>query len=127
MGVRRPRGAARFGRVMLRVRLVCLAACASALFLAGAATEAAAQPVVTAVRVAEPPAILEYNSFDATLDGNLLLTYRVNSGTVFYLGYDGHYQQEDRLDRLDPMRFLTPRYRRTNRAIFTKVSYLFRY
>ena len=60
--------------------------------------------------------ILEYNSFDATLDGNLLLTYRVNSGTVFYLGYDGHYQQEDRLDRLDPMRFLTPRYRRTNRA-----------
>ena len=68
--------------------------------------------------------ILEYNSFDATLDGNLLLTYRVNSGTVFYLGYDGHYQQED---RLDPMRFLTPRYRRTNRAIFTKVSYLFRY
>ena len=42
---------------MLRVRLACLAACASALFLAGAATEAAAQPVVTAVRVAEPPAI----------------------------------------------------------------------
>ena len=57
MGVRRPRAAARFGRGMLRVRLVCLAACASALFLAGAATEAAAQPVVTAVRVAEPPAI----------------------------------------------------------------------
>ena len=57
MGVRRPRAAARFGRGMLRVRLACLAACASALFLAGAATEAAAQPVVTAVRVAEPPAI----------------------------------------------------------------------
>ena len=71
--------------------------------------------------------ILEYNSFDRTLDGNLLLTYRVNSGTVFYLGYDGHYQQQDRLDPLDPMRYLTPRYRRTNRAIFTKVSYLFRY
>ena len=68
--------------------------------------------------------ILEYNSFDRTLDGNLLLTYRVNSGTVFYAGYDGHYQQED---RLDPLRYLTPRYRRTNRAIFTKISYLFRY
>jgi hypothetical protein len=71
--------------------------------------------------------ILEHNSFDRTLDGNLLLTYRVNSGTVFYLGYDGHYQQDDRLDPLYPQRFLTPRYRRTNRAIFTKVSYLFRY
>ena len=68
--------------------------------------------------------ILEHNSFDRTLDGNLLLTYRVNSGTVFYLGYDGHYQQED---RLDPVRFLTQRYRRTNRAIFMKISYLFRY
>ena len=68
--------------------------------------------------------ILEHNSFDRTLDGNLLLTYRVNSGTVFYLGYDGHYQQEN---RLDPVRFLTQRYRRTNRAIFMKISYLFRY
>ena len=65
-----------------------------------------------------------YNSFDGTLDGNLLLTYRVNSGTVFYLGYDGHYQQED---RLDPLRYFTERYRQTNRAIFTKISYLFRY
>ena len=68
--------------------------------------------------------ILEHNSFDRTLDGNLLLTYRVNSGTVFYVGYDGHYQQED---RLDPLRYFTQRYRRTNRAIFMKVSYLFRY
>ena len=68
--------------------------------------------------------IMEYNSFDGTIDGNLLLTYRVNSGTVFYLGYDGHYQQED---RLDPLLYFTDRYRRTNRAIFTKLSYLFRY
>ena len=68
--------------------------------------------------------IMVYNSFDGTLDGNLLLTYRVNSGTVFYLGYDGHYQQED---RLDPLRYFTERYRQTNRAIFTKISYLFRY
>ena len=67
--------------------------------------------------------IMEYNSFDRTLDGNVLLTYRVNSGTVFYLGYDGHYQQED---RLDPVRYVTERFRRTNRAIFTKISYLFR-
>ncbi|MYD70881.1 MAG: carbohydrate binding family 9 domain-containing protein [Acidobacteria bacterium] len=68
--------------------------------------------------------IMEYNSFDGTIDGNLLLTYRVNSGTVFYLGYDGHYQQED---RLDPLLYVTDRYRQTNRAIFTKISYLFRY
>ena len=68
--------------------------------------------------------IMEYNSFDGTIDGNLLLTYRVNAGTVFYVGYDGHYQQED---RLDPLLYFTDRYRQTNRAIFTKISYLFRY
>ncbi len=68
--------------------------------------------------------ILERNSFDRTLDANLLLTYRVNAGTVFYLGYDGRYQQED---RLDPLRFPTRRYRPTNRAVFMKISYLFRY
>ncbi len=68
--------------------------------------------------------ILEYNSFRRTFDGNLLLTYRVNSGTVFYVGYDGHYQQEN---RIDPERYFTDAFRETNRAIFTKISYLFRY
>jgi hypothetical protein len=68
--------------------------------------------------------ILEYNTFDRTFDANLLLTYRVNSGTVFYLGYDDHYQQADRIEMaLLPGR----RFERTNRAFFTKFSYLLRY
>ena len=32
--------------------------------------------------------ISEYNMFDRTFGLNLLLTYRVNAGTVFYIGYD---------------------------------------
>jgi hypothetical protein len=66
----------------------------------------------------------EYNSFSKELDLNLLLTYRVNAGTAFYLGYDDHYRQED---RIDDERFFTTALRRTNRAIFTKIQYLFRY
>ncbi len=68
--------------------------------------------------------ILEYNTFDGTLDSNLLFTYRVNAGTVFFAGYDDHYQ---RGDRLDPALFPASGFRQTNRAIFTKLSYLFRY
>ena len=68
--------------------------------------------------------IMEYNTFDRTLDANLLVTYRVNSGTVFYVGYDDHYEQGD---RIDPLLFPTNEFRQTNRAFFTKFSYLFRY
>ena len=68
--------------------------------------------------------IVEYNTFSTRLGGNLLLTYRINAGTVFYLGYDDHYQQGDHIDE---DRFPTPDLRRTNRAIFTKLQYLFRY
>ncbi|MBI4520525.1 MAG: hypothetical protein HY701_06785 [Gemmatimonadetes bacterium] len=68
--------------------------------------------------------ILEYNTFDGTLDSNLLFTYRVNAGTVFFAGYDDHYQQGN---RLDAALFPTSEFRQTNRAIFTKLSYLFRY
>jgi hypothetical protein len=68
--------------------------------------------------------ILEFNTSDETFDANLLLTYRVNSGTVFFLGYDDHYQQEN---LIDASRFPTERFRQTNRALFTKLSYLFRY
>ena len=66
----------------------------------------------------------EYNSFSKELALNLLLPYRVNAGTAFYLGYDDHYRQED---RIDDERFFTTALRRTNRAIFTKIQYLFRY
>ena len=68
--------------------------------------------------------IMEYNTFDRTLDANLLVTYRVNSGTVFYVGYDDHYEQGN---RIDPVLFPTNEFRETNRAFFTKFSYLFRY
>ena len=68
--------------------------------------------------------ITEYNSFDKTLGLNLLVTYRVNAGTVFYLGYDDRYKQ-GRL--ISETLFPTTGYERTNRAFFTKLQYLFRY
>ena len=74
--------------------------------------------------------IMEYDTFNKTLDANMLLTYRVNSGTVLFVGYDDHYQQGDFIDFGETLaeRFLvTNRLERTNRAFFTKFSYLFRY
>ena len=78
--------------------------------------------------------ILEYNDYDHTVGANLLLTYRVNSGTVFYVGYDDHYQQGDLIEDasgnaayLGNSEFFTTDLLRTNRAFFTKISYLFRY
>ncbi len=68
--------------------------------------------------------IMEYNSLSRTLGANLLFTYRVNAGTVFFVGYDDHYAQEN---LLDAVRYPTTALRRTNRAFFTKLSYLFRY
>ena len=77
--------------------------------------------------------ISEYNSFDQKLGLNFLLTYRVNAGTAFYVGYDDHYQQADRIHRdtngdgIDDRFFQSTALKRTNRAIFTKFQYLFRY
>ena len=78
--------------------------------------------------------IAEYNNHDRTLGLNMLLTYRVNAGTAFYIGYDDHYQQADLIyDDLDgdgygDQVFPTVRsLQRTNRAFFTKFQYLFRY
>ena len=78
--------------------------------------------------------IAEYNTFDRKFGLNWLLTYRVNAGTAFYVGYDDHYQQADRLygdvdgDGLADQLFPTLTFmQQTNRAIFTKVQYLFRY
>ena len=69
--------------------------------------------------------IMEYNTFDKRLLANILATYRVNAGTVFFVGYDARYDQGNRLDEqlfLDITRLL-----RTNHAIFTKLQYLFRF
>jgi hypothetical protein len=68
--------------------------------------------------------ITERNTFDKTFGQNVLFTYRVNAGTVFYLGYDDRYRAGD---RISPAIFPDSNYRRTNRAIFTKLQYLLRY
>ena len=68
--------------------------------------------------------ILEHNTLSGTLGNNLLLTYRINTGTVAFLGYDDRYQQGFQIDEGF---FPTTGLERTNRAFFTKISYLFRY
>ncbi len=72
--------------------------------------------------------IVEFNSLDETFDFNVLLHFRINAGTVFFVGYDDRYQQGDLIfdDNEDPV-FFTTDFERTNRAFFTKISYLFRY
>jgi hypothetical protein len=67
--------------------------------------------------------IIQRNTFNKTLDANVLMTYRVNSGTAIYLGYDDHYTQSS---ALSASVFPGEQFQRTNRAIFTKVQYLFR-
>jgi len=69
--------------------------------------------------------IAEVNTFDQTLGLNFLLTYRVNSGTAFFVGYDDRYQQREQFD--DHEIFPGSGYQETNRAIFTKLQYLFRF
>ena len=68
--------------------------------------------------------ITEYNSFHGTLALNLLATYRINALTVFYVGYDDHYQQADLIDK---ERYPFQMLKRKNRALFTKLQVLFRY
>ena len=69
--------------------------------------------------------ILEHNTSSGTLGNNLLLTYRINTGTVVFVGYDDRYQEGSMIS--DAMFPTTGRLERVNRAVFTKVSYLFRY
>jgi hypothetical protein len=68
--------------------------------------------------------ITEHNTFDRTAGVNVLVTYRVNAGTVFYAGYDDRYREGD---TIDPVLFSQPDYKRTNRAVFAKLQYLFRH
>ena len=77
--------------------------------------------------------IVEFNTLDETFDFNVLVNYRVNAGTVFYVGYDDHYMQADLIegdrdgDGIDDQLFFSDELRRTNRAIFVKLQYLLRY
>ena len=69
--------------------------------------------------------ITEFNTYRGTVGLNLLATYRVNSGTAFYVGYDDHYRQYELFD--DQVNAIDRGYLQTNRAVFTKIQYLFRY
>ena len=71
--------------------------------------------------------IIEYNTFAKTLGVNLLATYRINAGTAVFIGYDDHYRQRDQFDQTDDALLLATDLLRTNRAVFTKIQYLFRY
>ena len=67
--------------------------------------------------------ILEHNSLRGTIGVNLLATYRVNAGTVFFIGYDDRFRQGD---QIDSALFASTDYERTNRAVFLKLQYLYR-
>jgi hypothetical protein len=77
--------------------------------------------------------IIEYSTQDYTFDFNLLFQYRVNAGTVFFAGYDTHYQQADHIfgdrdgDGEDELLFQGDNLRPTNRAFFVKAQYLLRF
>jgi len=68
--------------------------------------------------------ILDYNNYDGTLGGNLLATYRVNAGTVFFVGYDDRYRQAN---QFSSTLFSSSAYTRINRALFAKLQVLLRY
>jgi hypothetical protein len=68
--------------------------------------------------------ILELNDYDRTFGANVLATYRVNSGTAFYIGYDDRYRQGNRISET---LFPSTTYEPTNRAFFAKLQVLFRY
>ena len=68
--------------------------------------------------------ILEHDTGNGKVGINLLVTYRVNAGTVFYAGFDDRLQQGIYLDR---EQFENRDLQRQQRAFFTKLQYLFRY
>ena len=68
--------------------------------------------------------ILERNTGSGKVGINLLLTYRVNAGTVFYAGFDDRLQEGILLDKEE---FYTRELQRHRRAFFLKFQYLFRY
>ncbi len=76
--------------------------------------------------------ITEFNTQDETFDLNVLFNYRINAGTVFFVGYDDHYQQSDLIegdrdgDGVQQQLFFVDGLRRTSRAVFVKLQYLLR-
>ena len=70
--------------------------------------------------------ILQYNTFDTKLRANFLFTYRVNSGTAIYAGWDDHFEDLPQADEGRGVQASAIVRQRTNRAVFLKVQYLFR-
>lgn len=67
--------------------------------------------------------ILEVNTLNRSLLVNLVGTYRVNAGTVFFVGYDDRYRGDaSATGRTSP----DDGRQRTSRAIFAKLQYLYR-
>ena len=77
--------------------------------------------------------ITEFDSLNKKLDFNMLATFRINAGTVFFVGYDDHYRRANLIEGdpdgngIEEQLFFTGNLRRTNRAIFVKLQYLLRY
>ena len=70
--------------------------------------------------------ITDFNTFQNTVGFNVLATYRLNAGTVFFLGYDDRYRQQELFEEMGDELVLRRDLQRTNRAFFTKLQYLFR-
>ena len=68
--------------------------------------------------------IVEFNTLNRTVLANIVGTYRVNAGTVFFAGYDDRYKDFGATTTTAEDR--TQGYERTNRAIFAKLQYLYR-
>lgn len=67
--------------------------------------------------------IVEYDTYARKLGVNLLATYRVNAGTVVFAGYDDRAQAGRQLNE---ELYTDNDLRRTSRAFFMKIAYLFR-
>ena len=66
----------------------------------------------------------EHQAGNGKVGISLFMKYRVNAGTVFYIGYDDRLQEGVFLDR---DRFYSHQLQRQRRAFFTKFQFLFRY
>jgi hypothetical protein len=71
--------------------------------------------------------ITEFNTSTKAVALNLLFTYRISAGTVFYTGYTDRLQQGDLIRMNGQQLFFDDDLQRTNRAFFAKFQYLFRY
>jgi hypothetical protein len=67
--------------------------------------------------------ILEYDTGVDRFGSNLLLTYRINAGTVVFAGYD---DQFERVVASNGRAVMANGLQRANRSVFLKLSYLFR-